>query len=562
MKRSALNFLLLVLTCASLRVASFASAAPPRPATIDVQVLAISDFNGNLEPPTGSSGLIGTVPAGGAAFLATHVAALRAENPERTLLVSSGDVGGASPALSAIFHDEPAIEVMNLLGLDYNAAGENEFGDGIPELRRLRRGGCHPVDGCLEGAEFRGADFKYLAANVVRGRRERSLFPRFAVERVGAGVKVALIGVTTEETPNRVVASGIAGWTFRDEADTVNALVPKLRRRGIEAIVVLVHEGGSRLTSAGVDECGSLSGPIVDIVEQLDPAVDLVIAGRSHQAHVCVIDGIAVTGASSFGKVVTDIDLTIDTATRDVTNVAIENIVVTRDVAPDPDVAALVDRYRTAAAPILNRVIGRITGDVVRIASSAGEQAMGDALADAQLAATWASGAQIAVVNPGGVRADLRFSDSAAGEGDGVVTYGEAFAVQPFSFPLVISTLTGSQLDLLLEQQFCGANAGLNRVLLPSANLHFAYRSSGRGQPCDVANAVDSITLDGVPIDPAASYRVTANEFLASGGDGFPVLADGTDRVVGPIDLDALVSYLGSTILLSPPVLDRITTVP
>jgi 5'-nucleotidase len=551
---------------------------PPRPQRppreVDVQLLALNDFHGNVEAPSGSSGRVGTVNAGGAEYLATHVAALEADNPDNTFVVSAGDLIGASPLLSALFHDEPTIEAMNAIGLDYNAVGNHEFDEGVTELRRMQRGGCHPVDGCLDGDGFAGADFEFLAANVV-DRRHRTLFPPFAIEQVGRGASIAFIGMTLEGTPNIVSAAGIQGWSFRDEADTVNRLVPWLRLFGVDAIVVLLHEGGLP-TALDINGCAGVSGPIVDIVDRMSDHVDLVVSGHTHQPYNCVIDGTPVTSAYSFGRLVTDIDMTIDPLRRDVTDITINNRIVTRDVAPDSFITRLIERYRVFAAPIANRPIGHITADLLRAADpdGSGEQALGNAIADAQLAGSSTpetGGAQLALMNPGGVRADLTYAGSPAGEGDGVVTYGEAFTVQPFGNNLVTMTLTGAQIEQVLEQQFCGlnspANGGFAKVLLPSAGFHYTWRTSGAGgADCATADAIDpaSISLNGTTLDPAATYRVTVNSFLADGGDGFAALREGTERFGGPVDTDAFEAYLRAAepTGISPPALDRIDVTP
>jgi 5'-nucleotidase len=545
---------------------------PPAPShPVDVQLLALNDFHGNIEPPSGSSGRVGTVNAGGAEYLSTHVSTLEATNPRNTFVVSAGDLIGASPLLSSLFHDEPTIEAMNEIGLDYNAVGNHEFDEGVTELKRMQRGGCHPVDGCLDGDGFGGADFDFLAANVVDSRN-RTLFPPYAIEHVGRGGKVAFIGMTLEGTPTIVSAAGIQGWSFQDEADTVNRLVPHLKRQGVDAIVVLLHEGG--LPSAlDINGCQGVSGPIVDIVDRMSDEVDLVVSGHTHQPYSCVLDGTPVTSAYSFGRLVTDIDMVIDPRRGEVTSLSINNRIVTRDVAPDPAITALIDRYRTIAAPIANRPVGRITADINRINDTSLENPLGNVIADAQLAASdtpETGGAQIAFMNPGGVRADLVYAGSAAGEGDGVVTFGEMFSVQPFGNGLLTMSLTGAQIEQVLEQQFCGtnspANGGFSRVLLPSAGFSYEWSASAIGAAdCGSADAIDpdSITLGGTTIDPGATYRVTVNTFLADGGDGFTVLRDGTDRFGGPVDTDAFEAYLRAAepAGISPPATDRIDVI-
>ena len=547
---------------------------------VEVQILALNDFHGNLLPPSGSSGRVGpTTLAGGAAYLATHVKALEKTN-RNSVVVSAGDLIGASPILSALFHDEPTIEAMNQIGLDINAVGNHEFDEGATELLRMANGGCHPTDGCQDGTGFKGAKFDFLAANVVKTKTGRTLFPPYSIRKFD-GAKVAFIGMTLEGTPNIVSAAGIQGLEFRDEAATVNALVPKLRKKGVEAIVVLVHEGGTP-TALDVNGCSGVSGPIVDIVTNLHPEVDLVVSGHTHQPYNCVIDGIPTTSAYSFGRVVTDIDMRVDRRTRDVSRLTINNRVITRDVTEDKKILALIDRYSTLAAPIANRPIGHITADLTNTAQPDGEQVMGNVIADAQLAATAGpppqGSAVVAFMNPGGVRASLTYPSSPAGEGDGVVTFGEAFTVQPFGNILQTLTLTGAQIDLLLEQQFCGLNSpsaptpGFFKVLLPSAGFTYTWDGAVASAPSNATCATDpalgavdpaSIAIGGVPLDLAASYRVTVNNFLADGGDGFSVLRDGTDRVGGLEDLQAFEAYLADAepTGISPPPLDRITRV-
>ena len=533
-------------------------AAGAKPSgTVNVQILALNDFHGNLQPPAGSSGRIGTVNAGGVEYLATHVNALRATNPN-TVFVSAGDMIGASPLISALFHDEPSIEAFNLMGLDFNAVGNHEFDEGIYELIRMQEGGCHPVDGCLDGDDFAGADFRFLAANVTWQKNGKTVFPAYKTKSFD-GVHVAFIGMTLEGTPTIVTPSGISMLDFHDEADTVNALIPELKKKGIETIVVVIHEGG--FPSGGYNECPGISGPIVDIVERTSDEVDLFITGHTHQAYNCVIDGRPVSSSASFGRVVTDIDMVIDRSTGDMVSASVNNNIVTRNVALDPFLTALVSKYQTLVAPLENRVIGSITETITRTANAAGESALGDVIADSQLAATADpafGGAVVAFMNPGGIRADLIYAQSGS-EGDGNVTYGEAFTVQPFGNSLVTMTLTGAQIDALLEQQATAGSDGLGRTLQISHSLTYTRSVSAPvGSKVDMA----SIKINGVPIDPNAQYRVTVNSFLADGGDGFTVLVQGTDRLGGDVDLDALEKYLAANSPLAPPPLGRIIQIP
>ena len=562
---------LLALLAVSATLALLAPAAAAKPPaggpaeqnaqTTKIQLLGLNDFHGQLEPPAGSGGRIGGSEAagnaGGVEYLATHLRNLEATNPN-TLFVTAGDNIGATPLLSALFHDEPTIEALNLMGLDYAAVGNHEFDEGVDELLRMQGGGCHPVDGCQDGDGFAGADFQYLAANVTYKDSGETILPAYSIEHFN-GVKVAIIGMTLEGTPSVVSPSAIATVNFADEAATVNALVPQLKRQGVETIVVLLHEGGSTtggLTPTTINQCNNPTGALPGIAAALDDEVDVMVTGHTNWAVNCVIDGKIVTGAASAGRLVTDIDLTISRATKDVVSATVNNVIVTRTVAKAPDLTALVTKYQTLSAPFANRIIGKITASITRTANAAGESALGDRIADAQNfdAQQAGTGSQIAFMNAGGIRADLLYPSSPAGEGDGNVTYGEAFTVQPFGNTLVTMTLTGAQIDALLEQQFTGG-IGILQV-----SDGFAYTRTDTGP---AGNKVTNITLNGVPINPVTNYRVTVNSFLADGGDNYSVLTQGTNRVAGAVDTDAFERYLiANPSGVTPGPQNRITRVP
>jgi 5'-nucleotidase len=554
---------LLSLTVAALGNVPGVAGAEPEAATVDVQLLAINDFHGNLQPPAGSSGRINNhgvnVDAGGVEYLATHVKSLEATMPAgRTAVVSAGDLVGASPLISALFHDEPTIEAMNLLGLDVNAVGNHEFDEGTAELKRLRGGGCHPVDGCQDGDPYAGSDFPFLAANVVSQKSGNTLFPGVKVMNLGKE-KVGFIGMTLEGTPLIVTPSGVAGYDFLDEADTANFYAAQLQARGVQSIVVLVHEGG--FPTGFFDECPGISGPIVDIVNRMDPSIDVVVSGHTHQAYDCEINDKLVTSASSFGRLVTDIDLTIDRTTHDIVSAEANNVIVTRTVARDTAETALIAKYDALSAPLANRVIGSITADITRATTSAGESALGDVIADAQLAATAPAGfgdAVVAFMNPGGIRTDLLFNQISGGEAPGEVTYGEAFNVQPFGNALVTMTLTGNQIDTLLELQFDNPTPGSTRILQVSDGFIYTWDDA---QPTGSKVDISTIMIDGMVIDPLGTYRVTVNSFLADGGDGFSVLVSGTDRLGGAVDLDAMADYFAANSPVAPGPQNRITRV-
>ncbi len=559
--------LLLILPTAAGAKGDPSERAEERAQVTQVQILGLNDFHGGLEPvpATSSAGRIGTTSAGGVEYLATHVEQLRATNPN-TLFVSAGDLIGATPLISALFHDEPTIEAFNLMGLDYNGVGNHEFDEGVDELLRMQSGGCHPVDGCQDGDPFHGATFDFLAANVKYKDTGETIFPPYKIHHF-AGVKIAIVGMTLEGTPAIVSPGGISTVNFLDEAESVNALVPELKRQNVETIIVLLHEGGTTsnpLNETTINQCGTLSGPLPPIVEAMDDEIDVVVTGHTNWAVNCEIDGKVVTGAAAGGRLITDIDLTISRATKDVVVAKVDNKIVTRNVPLAAALTELVAKYKTISAPIANRVIGSITATITRTNNAAGESALGDVIADAQLDATNdpATGqAVVAFMNPGGIRADLTYPSSPAGEGDGNVTYGEMFTVQPFGNSMVTMTLSGAQIETLLEQQFAGCVAGTtsNRILQVSTGFAYTWKLSG--PICDKVDPA-TIKINGVTVVAASSYRVTVNSFLADGGDSFPVLPLGTGRLGGEVDTDALERYITANSPVAPGPQNRITRVP
>ena len=530
---------------------------PPKPVT--VQLLAINDFHGALEAsPTatiarGSLRRRDRVPAGGAEFLATHVRMLKRRNPN-TVVVSAGDLVGASPLLSALFHDEPTIEAMNDIGLDLNAVGNHEFDEGAAELLRLQRGGCHAT-GCLDGNGFGGADFRFLAANVVSRTTGRPLFAPYAIKVVG-GVRIGFIGMTLQGTPDIVPPSVSARLRFDDEAETANRYAKILRRRKVQAIVVLLHEGGSPIRRALPDECPGLSGPLQDIIRRTSPEVDVFLTGHTHAAYNCIVDRRRVTSAGSFGRLITRIDLTIDRRRNDVVRAQAHNWIVGQDVMRAPDISALIARYARFADPLRQRLIGRLAEGASRNPDVSGEREMGNLVADAQHEAT---ASDAAFVNPGEIRTGLSAGD---------VTFGRAFASQPFGTSLVTMTLTGAQLYELLKQQWCGRPQP--RVLQPSRGVTYSWSQFGafaiQGKPCEqAANPVSDLRIRGVPVAAGGDYRVTVSSLLAGGFNRFDALDSGTGLVGGVEDTEALEAHLAPSLSgapMVPPVTDRIERVP
>jgi 5'-nucleotidase len=532
----------------------------------NVQLLAINDFHGNLQPPSGSSGVIPTgvgttVPAGGAEYLATWMDRLRANN-HNTVEVGAGDLIGASPLISGLFHDEPTIEAMNAMGLQVSSVGNHEFDEGRDELLRMQNGGCHPVDGCQDGDPFTGAFFQYLAANVFFENTNRTLLPPYQIRRVEKA-RIAFIGLTLEGTPLIVTPAGVEGLEFRDEIVTINALVQRLRRqKHIHSFVVLIHEGGQQNApfSKGfmdINACENFTGAIERIVDGLDRDVDVVVSAHTHQPYICNFNGIVTTSAASFGRLITSIDLRIGRKSRDVAAVTARNNIVTRDVPADPAQTQLIAKYNALSAPIANRIVGSVTSDITRAPNRAGESALGDVIADAQLASTSPAdfgGAVVAFMNPGGIRDDIVFANSRGGEAPGQVTYEELFRVQPFNNVMTVKTMTGDMIRRLLEQQFDNPIPGALRILQVSSGFTYSYDAT---RP--PGSRITSMAINGVPVDPAASYRVAMNNFLASGGDGFSVFNEGTDQLGGEIDLDALVNYFMANSPVAPGPQNRIT---
>ncbi|WP_030157105.1 bifunctional metallophosphatase/5'-nucleotidase [Streptomyces sp. NRRL S-244] len=556
--------------------------------TVDVQMLSFNDFHGTLEPPQGSSGTVterqadGTtkaIPAGGVEYLATSLREAR-KGHEYSVTAAAGDMIGGSPMLSGLFHDEPTVEALNKLKLDVSSVGNHEFDEGKTELRRMAYGGCHPVDGCFEsGKEYTGAEYKYLAANVTDEKTKRPLMnPTFIWQK--GDVKIGFIGVTLEGTPDVVTADGVKGLKFGDEVETINKYAADLNKQGVKSIVALIHEGGLPANGAYNYDCDApgagagISGAIVDIAKNVDPKVDALVTGHTHQAYACNIPDPAgnprmVTSAASYGRLFTDTTLTYDRQTKDIVRTAAlapkpVNKVVTRDQPKAPDMTELITRWNALAAPVASRPMGYISADIAGRGSEAPEKPLGDMIADAQLEATAPAakgGAQLAIMNPGGIRADLAYK-AAGAEGDGVVTYGESYTVQPFNNLMNVVDLTGAQLITALQQQVSGPVNGPNpKILQVSKGFTYTLDMTKTGADRIV---VDSVKLNGAAIDPAKTYRVAMNEFLAGGGDGFTVLKEHKNKLVGVPDLEAFNTYLAKSTEaapFAPPAADRITVV-
>ncbi|MFC7645491.1 5'-nucleotidase C-terminal domain-containing protein [Streptosporangium lutulentum] len=415
---------------------------PSKPAkTVPVRLLSLNDFHGNLEPPTGSSGRMvdetgTTVDAGGAAYVATH---LKQMSDKNTLKVAQGDLIGASPLISAAYHDEPSVEFLGKVGVTASAVGNHEFDEGYTELKRIMNGGCHPVDGCSPAGKWKGAQYSYLGANVLL-KRPNNTAEKEALDALGGGhtgqlrkllkgygipalppvairwmngVPIGFIGLVTQTTPNIVTSEGIKDLEFTDEVKAANVASKLLQIVGVKAQVVLVHEGDQVAAGQSPDACAAQPGAGNRIATQVDAEIDMVLSGHSHQAYLCKVSdpkgGTRLySQGGSFGRVITKVDFQVDVKTRDVvrSSVVADNQVVTRTVTPDKEISDFVDYWKGKVASVANKPLGKITADITSSGGASGESSLGNLIADGQLAATRTGGnAQIALMNPGGVRA-------------------------------------------------------------------------------------------------------------------------------------------------------------
>ena len=554
MKRIFLMLAIAVLSasCAQAPRTSSLADTPAPSATVDVKIIAFNDFHGNLRTPslrvpvpdaTQSTG-IRFEPAGGIEQFSAMVQSLKAKN-KNSVVVSAGDMVGATPLLSALFKDEPTIEAMNLVGIDFHAVGNHEFDYGVKHLKRLKHGGCKVDErtgqpDCEGRSAYAGANFTFLAANVIEEATGKPLFPAWGVKEFD-GIKVAFIGLTLRGTSALVRAGGIGGIGFRDEVETVNALVPQIRAQGIEAVMVVIHQGGTQ--TGGINGCNDFQGDIKAIIERFDNAIDVVLSGHTHQSYVCEISGKLVTSAGSYGTLLTEIDLSLDRATRDVVRRSARNQIVRPDGERDTRLTAMIDAYARLSAPLENRVVAKVSHELPMMGWNPVATQLGNLIADAQLHATAApdkGAAVIAINNQTSVRVSI------IPDADGSVTYGSLFKVQPFQNDLIVMTLTGSQLKRELEYQFTSA-----RTLLDvSAGFSYTWDASRALGEKVLAN---SMRLNGVPIKPDLQYRVTVNRFLADGNEGHTVFNEGTERYVSVLDLDALVAYLREHSPYTPP---------
>jgi len=529
----------------ALALTGCALTGPQAPAGIEINLVALNDFHGNLEPskftftPPGAAAPV-TLQAGGAGAMSGALAAWRREDP-KLVFVAAGDLVGASPALSSMWADEPSIVAMNMLGLNASSLGNHEFDQGSIELLRQQNGGCaspRPDKACQLAPNFGGAKFQYLGANVLVTQTGRNLLPATSIVDV-KGVKVGLIGAVLKGTASVALAKSIEGLTFEDEADAINRTIPGLRAQGATVFVVLIHEGGHTKEPFHQIDCSELKGPIVGIVEKLDPAIRVIVSGHSHTGYQCKVDGRLVTQADMGGHLLTRIKMRVDPVTKVLADVSVKNEVINPDAYPaEPTMTAFLADVRARSAAVLARPVGTLgVATLSRKNGNGGESPLGNLITDAIVAASAEQGAQIGFMNGGGIRKDLE-----SGPGM-VVTFGHAQAVLPFGNTLVAMDLTGAQLKALLEQQWNKADSTNGSMLQVSSGLHYRWDST---RPIGQRVVPGSIKINGVALADDKTVRVVANNFLAEGGDNFAIFAKGTRRVATDIrDLDALLAYLG-----------------
>lgn len=586
LKVNALGFIVLALTACNDNDDQNSSATQPERQNQSINILAFNDFHGNLEPPkrfieaedpTDINKSV-RIPVGGVSYFADAINKLRAQYPNNAV-VSAGDLISASPLTSSLFLDEPTIETMNEIKIDFNAVGNHEFDRGTDELRRLQNGGCQQyttTKPCQINKDFAGAKFNFLAANVaLKADPKRTLFPAYKIKRYG-NIPVAFIGLTLEATPTIVSAAGIKDVDFHDEAETVNSLIPELKKQGVEAIVVVVHEGVAPSTKFNAKTCAGLSGPLTGILDRLDTAVDVVVSGHTHQSYICDYSTLnpqkpfLLTSAGQYGTAITNIKLELDGKTGDVIKKDAQQVPIQSEAYTSgtttvnltnlyekfnktPSIEAILDKYRQAVTTISARIVGTTTTVINRNAAESGETALGNLIADAQQAAALTAsnqGSDFTLMNPGGVRADLQTNSN------NQITFGDVFAVQPFGNSIVTLSLTGQQIRELLEQQWSGANADRPRILQPSKELSYAYKKDATAVP-----RATQIMISGQALMDSKSYRVTVNSFIADGGDNFTVLTKGTNRVGGGQDVDALEKYINQNSPVQVPETNRIKVI-
>ncbi|MBT0770955.1 5'-nucleotidase C-terminal domain-containing protein [Kineosporia sp. J2-2] len=510
---------------------------------VTAQLLVFNDFHGHMtsdglsiSAKTSTSKGPGYVTAGGAPWLAGKIAAAKKDNPA-SLVLSVGDQVGGSPLISGYYHDEGTIETLNRF-VDVAVVGNHEFDEGTAELRRLLNGGCHPDDGCSPvSPDYAGATFDMLAANVIDRKTGKSMLPGYVIKKVG-GARIGIIGTVTPDTTDLVPLDGIRDVKFVDEAPVIKKLAKQLRTEGVDAVVAMTHSGADQTARSPINSCKGLAGPAKDLTAQVSGSVDVVLSAHTHQPYICKVKGTLLTSAASYGRLLTKVQVTMNTSTHEVTGLKAGNVVVKHSGRRSTAVATVVDRYRRATDPIATKKVTTLQQALTRTTTRSGETYLGRVIADAQLAATKPKakgGAQIAVINHGLARMNLE---------KGKVTYGDVFDAQPMGNHLVTMTLTGRQIDAMLESSFCHEAAVGNDDRVPLEVSGSFFYSFDAGKKCGHQIRIRDMRLNGKRMYADRKYRVTTIDMFADGGNGLAGFADGTKRVTGALERDALAQYL------------------
>lgn len=529
----------------SLSLVLFACATPSKPPVV-VNLVAINDFHGHLDQEKFSLTRAADptplqVDGGGIEVLGSYLQAWRQEDKD-LVFVGGGDLIGASPGISSLFADEPTLQGLGRLGLRVSALGNHEFDHGIQELQRQIKGGCdspRPDRACKFDGDFKGAQFSYIASNVLDAQSGQPFFPAYHIEQV-KGVKIGFIGAVLRETPMMVASEKLKGVRFIDEAEAINRTIPALKAAGVKVFVVLIHEGGTTTEAFDQPACSQLKGPIVNIVKRLDPAIKLIVSGHSHTGFMCQVEGRTVTQAQMYGHLLTRIALTLDANSHQVMQIDTKNVAMTPAALPVPaELTSLMVQARKGSDVMINQAIARLAVPVLtRKLNEAGESPMGNVVADAQLAAVKSMGAQIAFMNNKGIRGNLETKQ------DNISTYGQNSTALPFGNTLVLMSLTGAQIRILLEQQKWldeESQDGRN-VLQVSEGFTYTW---DRKRPVGQRVLAETVKLNGVAIDDQAEYRIVANNFIAGGGDRLPLFIEGKNKVdTGLKDIDVFMHYI------------------
>ncbi|WP_459499598.1 bifunctional metallophosphatase/5'-nucleotidase [Bacillus sp. C1] len=475
---------------------------------IDVQMLGINDFHGQLDTVK----KINNKEAGGAEYLAAYLRDREKQNPN-TLMVHAGDIVGASPPVSALLQDEPTIEFLNDLGFDAGTIGNHEFDEGINEMNRLIYGGDHEKTG-----NFKGANFPYVAANFYNKSTGRLFLPPFTVKMV-QGVPVGFIGVVTTDTPNVVMPTMLQNVQITDEVEAINKATQQLKRLGVKSIVVLAHVGGT------TDDTGVTNGDLVRLANETDSEVDVIFGGHSHTFVNGTVNDKLIVQANSYGMAFADVDMKIDRKTKDIVSKKAEVVTTYHEgIQPDQQVKKKMEQYQEKIAPLVNQVVGKSTAPIDRKQNAAGESTLGNLVADAQRATM---NTQIALMNPGGIRNDLDAGD---------ITWGELYGIQPFGNQLIKVNLTGQDIRDILNQQWQKDKTRMLQI----SGIQYTWDAN----KLDGEKVTNIHLTNGEELVASKTYSVVANAFLASGGDGFTSFTNGQNAETGPNDFEALVDYV------------------